>query len=29
VGGWGVFFGGVGAGLGALADAHSTVYPAR
>jgi hypothetical protein len=28
-GGWGIFFGGIGAGLGALAGAHPTVYRAR
>jgi hypothetical protein len=27
--GWGIFFGGVSAGLGALAGAHPTVYRAR
>lgn len=27
--GWGIFFGGVGAGLGALAGAHPTVYRVR
>ena len=27
--GWGLFFGGVGAGIGALVSAHPTVYRAR